>query len=75
MRLNTRRGLLSGPVRRGERAKMHCFRLATADRPHSSLKETIAFYREKREIKIVFVCSYTGMQNISLLLKSGIGLY
>lgn len=48
VRLNTRRGLLSGPVSREERAKMHCFRLATAERPHSSLKDTIAFCREKK---------------------------
>ncbi|TNN33905.1 hypothetical protein EYF80_055934 [Liparis tanakae] len=49
-RLNTRRGLLSGPVSRGDRAKMHCFRLATAERPHSSLKDTMAFCGHKRGI-------------------------
>lgn len=46
VRLNTSKGLLSGPVNRGERAKMHCFRLATAERPHSSLKDTMAFCKK-----------------------------
>lgn len=38
---------MSGPVSRGERAKMHCFRLATAERPHSSLKDTMAFCKKE----------------------------
>lgn len=49
VRLNTSRGLLSGPVIRGERAKMHCFRLATAERPHSSLKDTMAFCKKNKK--------------------------
>lgn len=43
LRLNSRTGLLSGPTRRGESASIHCFRLATADRPQSSLNGTMAF--------------------------------
>lgn len=56
LRLNTRRGLLSGPVSRGERAKMHCFRLATAERPHSSLKDAMAFCREWRKRNYSLAC-------------------
>ena len=43
-RSNSSRGLPSGPMSLGQSARMHCFRLATADRPQSSLKGTMAFW-------------------------------
>lgn len=43
-RLNSTSGLFSEPVRRDDRARMHCFRLATADKPHSSLNDAIEFW-------------------------------
>lgn len=51
-------GQCSGPVSLGARAKMHCFRLATAERPQSSLKDTMAFCREKGEITAELACRY-----------------
>ncbi len=75
LRLNTRRGLLSGPVSRGERAKMHCFRLATAERPHSSLKDTMAFCRERREIsswdctRFILECQVKHLSNVIIISK------
>lgn len=49
LRFSTTKGVLSGPTKRVDTAKMHCIRFATGERPHNSLNDTTAFCKKERK--------------------------
>lgn len=49
LRFITTKGVLSGPTKCIDTAKMHCIRFATGERPHNSLNETTAFCKKERK--------------------------